>query len=296
MKYAIHYFRGCRTLNIADELIIRYNHKTEELISFAHNLPKGQRLVVDCSQLEELAGNFTIFMRARKEHKNFAIRITKAQSQSVIDFDDLMIPWFFAEGASTMEELEWMLGLGVSDVYVINDLGFHMKEVAKKCHMNETNVRIYPNVAQSQKETKEDTIKYFFVRPEDIELYEDYVDVCEFWGPLGKQSVLYDIYTDGRWAGDLNSLILNTDFEIANTTVVPYFGEARVNCCKRCESNKCDICGVVQSFAATLAEKGFGMLKEKNKSAVKRRIIEEDLQNEPAATIESNDTILEEEL
>ena len=40
------------------------------------------------------------------------------------------------------------------------------------------------------------TFQQFYIRPDAVQLYEEFVDVFEFFGPLDKQPVLYDIYYD----------------------------------------------------------------------------------------------------
>ena len=115
-------------------------------------------------------------------------------------------------------------------------------------------------------------------------IYEDLIDIYEFFGPLDKQDVLYDIYSTSRWLGDLNNIILGLDESIDNLTIVPHFGQARTGCNKRCAYNSCNICGMVKEVADSLKSKDIGMKHE-------RRINAEALQNDSAETIESAEEI-----
>lgn len=98
-----------------------------------------------------------------------------------------------------------------------------------------------------------------------MEFYEDYIDIIEFWGSIDKQAVLYDIYNDERWLGYLNDVILGFSEEelIDDKTIVPYFGEARAGCEKRCVFGRCDICSIIKELAFTLEEKDLGLVKKK---------------------------------
>ena len=41
--------------------------------------------------------------------------------------------------------------------------------------------------------TEIDPYLKFFIRPNDIELYAQYIDTIEFWGPEDRQDVLFEI-------------------------------------------------------------------------------------------------------
>ena len=98
---------------------------------------------------------------------------------------------------------------------------------------------------------------------EDIEVYEKYVDICEFFGDLDRQSVLYEIYTKGKWIGDLQQLILNFKYSLSNQTIAPIFSEARLGCNKKCNQGKCNICHHIVSTGKILAENNLVFRKEK---------------------------------
>ena len=108
--------------------------------------------------------------------------------------------------------------------------------------------------------------KYFYIRPEDVSVYEPYVDYFEFFGKLDRQAVLYKIYKEGQWLGSLNELIGGLKNEIPNVCIVPYFGTARVGCGKRCSYNKsCEVCSNIKNLAKVLESKDFGITTERKK-------------------------------
>ena len=262
MKYSIRYCRGSRVLDTADELIIKYNMKdVTHLLDFIKTRDEKQRIVVDITQTKEEISVKTL-SAAASIHKNFAVLLSIKQTNLLPDLDEACISFFFAEGAGDLDTLAGMLNLGVSDVYIINELGFFMDKIKFLC--KNVNIRVYPNVAQSSTDLHIDNFKKFYIRPEDVAFYEEYVDVMEFFGPLDKQAILYEIYKKGVWNGDLNDLILGLKFHIDNQTFVPYFGKSRTVCNKRCAVGRCGLCDNIKSLSETLERKGLGLRKKKN--------------------------------
>lgn len=262
MKYAIKYFSNCRAEASADEIIIQYTHKSKDLIRFVQEYDEKQRIVVDINNLEDsLEDSLAIFEAAHTAHKAFAVKLS--WYQPYFHIIESGIPFFFKEDIYTLDDLAWCLKMGVSDVYITNELGFNIKEVSKVCRENKVQVRVYPNVAQSTSPTKVDTFSSFYVRPDAVKLYEPYVDIFEFYGPLDRQSVLYDIYTEGRWPGPLKDIILNLDNPIDNQAIMPYFDIARLNCKKSCCLGKCEICNKIDHFSKTLDKWDIGIIKKK---------------------------------
>lgn len=284
MKFAIKYYKGCRVLDKADEVIIKYYERSANLINFAENLPKEQRLIVNIVELENIDDSLSIFKATKKAHPQFAILLSKEQSYATIA--EIDVPFFFIEGASSYDDLAGITRLGVSDIYIMNELGFDIKNAADFCHSQNINVRVYSNVAQTASKFNVTTITQFFVRPDAVKLYESYIDVLEFYGPIDLQPVLYDIYRDERWLGALEDIIMGLNEEIDNQTIVPYFDISRLECRKRCAIGKCNICSAAEAFGKTLVEKKVGIKRKKAKHSEendKFRVDEEYLSAESIA-------------
>jgi hypothetical protein len=95
----------------------------------------------------------------------------------------------------------------------------------------------------------------FFIRPEDLKYYENYIDIIEFFGPLDRQDVLFKIYTDRKWLGDLGVLIIGLEESLKNTVFLECFGAVRSGCEKRCSYSKsCNICNRFLSIDKTIEE------------------------------------------
>lgn len=85
----------------------------------------------------------------------------------------------------------------MSDIYITNDLAFDLNTLSKEVHKinNKCQIRVYCNIAQSALVLQEqNSLKSFFIRPEDVDLYEKYIDVLEFYGVDEKLETYYKIY------------------------------------------------------------------------------------------------------
>jgi hypothetical protein len=152
------------------------------------------------------------------------------------------------------------------------------------------NIRMYPNVAQAPTiceafSPEGEDIKKFFIRPEDLDQYEDYVDVIEFFGPLDKQDVLMDIYKDGYWMGGLDELIIGFKDKINCMNLMPDFGFYRLACGHRCDLEKCNYCDISKSLAAELKAKDIYIKKERKDRTNEYNANEESSFNDGAEAI-----------
>lgn len=258
MKYAIHYHTGFRYMNEVDEVIIKFNNRNFNLIPFLEEKSQEQRIIVDITSIaaDQVINYLPDFIRAVGVHKNLALRISIEQRDFMPDFYENNIPFFFDELVDTWDKLVSFVQLQVSDIYIVSDLGFDLKDVAAYCKKNNVYVRVFPNVSQfSTPIGNLDRIKGFFIRPEDIFIYEEYVDICEFWGELDRQSVYYEIYTKQNWLGNLNEIIANCNIDIGNKTIAPLFATLRLECKKKCYRGLCKKCDRIVATGKALDEK-----------------------------------------
>ena len=276
MKYAIRFYRGCRVLDKADEIIIKYTETEPELIKFVQSYKSTQRIIVlvpelmayastleDDQEQDVIEENVRIFSTAMEAHPEFAVMLDYDHSDWVEKLEAANIPFFFCATVTSKTEFRYALKYNISDIYIGGELGFSMKEVAETCHSRGIKVRVTPNfIYNSSRFAKKFDITNFFIRPEDTEFYEQYVDVFEFRCMLTQQPAYYDIYRDGRWLGDLQYIIINLDENIDNRTILPQF-QKRANCGKRCAFDKCDICGHILTASELMIEKGLVLVPPK---------------------------------
>lgn len=74
--------------------------------------------------------------------------------------------------------MQGLLKYHPTDMYICEELGFSLLKISKILHDNNVKVRVFPNICQSSFPETE-SIKTFFIRPEDIIFYAPFVDVFE---------------------------------------------------------------------------------------------------------------------
>lgn len=270
MKYAIKFYQECGILDEVDELIIKYFERNINIFDFIEN-HKNQRIIMDITEHLEYKSDLDIFKALKEKYNNFSLMLSTTQVSFVDTLINAGISFFFAQGAVTPDMLEYFLNMGVSDVYIMNEMCFNLKEISKICKEKNVKIRVFPNIAQSSTTDIEDsdivmnTATFFFIRPEDLDVYEQYVDVYEFYGPLDTQPVNYDIYKNKRkWDSSLSLLIYNLEEEFYGDAIIPIFGKRRAECNKRCIYNNCTLCKDIAKVSENMANinAGFGVENE----------------------------------
>ena len=268
MRYCLRYANSSKIKNVTDEISIIYNRQFDELMNFLQE-HLTQRVVLVVEQIPE-------FCASQEWHKLGAVvdaypdlklavclgslhkaqAITIEMQETINHLKERNIEYFFGALIKTWDQLDYYIGLGVSDVYLVEDICFELGAASAICNRNRVRIRVFPNVAQCSIGARP-ALKKFFIRPEDVPIYEQYVDTFEFWGPLERQDVFYLIYHDKqRWFGDLKEIIFDLNEPLDSRRIMPLFGKVRATCGKRCLKNKhCNICDHIESLAHTLEEK-----------------------------------------
>lgn len=265
MKFSIYYYKDFRHYDTIDEIILEYNSTKDNIISFVNKYyANNKRIVVDISQnINNIDDVMPIINMLYQDHKYLALKIAKKDYEKVREAG---IPFFFAEYCKTPDQVYAFIKKGCSDVYIVESLGFNLEEIGSYCKSKKVNVRVIPNVAQyclGEGNQIPDEYK-FFIRPDDIEVYEPYVDIFEIAGPADRLSVVYEIYKSGKWNGDLNELILGFNNEFPNTGIVPYFAPSRIKCKHKCMQEKCFLCQGMQEISKQMIRTGLEVKGEKN--------------------------------
>ena len=266
MKYAVNFHSSFNHMDTIDEMIIKYENDKQRagLLNYMQQKVRYDlRIIIAAENLETIEKrDIETFIAVQEIHPNFAVRLGLCHKDIISDFVNNKIPFFFDIFIDSWDMLNGIIQSGVSDVYIANELGFHLPRIKKIS--KDVKIRVFPNVAQSTDKLHIlPTISSFFIRPEDIDCYEEYIDVCEFFGPADRHNVLYEIYIKGKWIGDLKELIIGLKTNCPNINMVHYFGEKRVNCKKSCSTGGfCNLCNQVCSLANSMQEKGLELKKD----------------------------------
>ena len=150
--------------------------------------------------------------------------------------------FYFGYPISSFYDLRAAVACGVCYVRLDAPIFFQLDKVKELG----VPVRAVPNVAYLDFIPREDGVCGTWIRPEDLEDYEEYVEVIEFEDcDNRKEQALYRIYIEQKaWPGELNDIISNLNYNGTNRMIPPHtFGIKRAVCGQRCqETGRCKIC------------------------------------------------------
>lgn len=164
------------------------------------------------------------------------------------------LPHYYQHRVNTWDIFHYFLSLNVTDIIIDGEIAFSAKNASDFAKEKDISLRCFCNSANT---ASKENIKHFFIRPEDIQLYEDYIDTFEF-DPKYYESIntIYEIYAiKQKWQGKLMEIIANYYGEEDNRCVYPIFGQRRLNCGWKCLSNgSCNVCKYVSDLSHSLRE------------------------------------------
>lgn len=153
----------------------------------------------------------------------------------------LNIKFFYAIPVNSFYDLKALADYGCCDVKIDAPLT-HMLD---KLSVYDITYRMSPNVAYYAYIPRENGIIGSWVRPEDVELYEDYIDVFEFEDcDVKKEQALFRVYAEQQeWPGQLNNLITNFNYQGINRKISKNLILSRMFCGQKCTQGiNCNIC------------------------------------------------------
>lgn len=184
--------------------------------------------------------------------------------QSLTDAEEckkLNVPFYWGYPVSTYYDLRALKELGVAYVRLDAPLFFEMDEVKRFG----VPVRAVPNVACLGEIPTKNGIYGTWIRPDDVELYEDYIACLEFEDcDIDKEGALYRIYAEQKvWGGPLSMLVSNLISTAENHLISQDGTKVRLNCGQKCQKRgRCHICERVlrladsQKLKSLIIEKG----------------------------------------
>lgn len=261
MKYCIDFYgQQLDLLNQVEEININLlNIKNLNDLEEFCELHKNQRINLCIDDYEEAINKsiLTYAIDFQKQHQiyNIYIRLPGYSDWSdEIKKDNINCKFYFNTKIVDWDTLLFYLDYGVTDVFITEAMGFELENIASIVHKYNAQIRVFPNVAQAAKKQTDGLLK-FWIRPEDTDFYNNYVDVYEFYyDSYEKQLIYYDIYeNDKKWSGDLQEIIIGLDKNINNTKLVPRFAYKRVRCNRKCmKGSECQICYHIYDLTNTL--------------------------------------------
>lgn len=274
MKYCFNYSRRSEVLHLLDEINVKFDPEDVDVI-FDYMLEhKHQRINAKVVEVNHIFKYNLLekFENFRDNHKDidFAIILPKYDLNLAQVCQQKELKFFFDVVVRDWETFHTFIEAGVSDIFLVEQMMFEIKEASVAAHKAGVRVRTFPNIAQRRYEETQ-SIKCFFIRPEDIDLYEGLVDVMDIYTiEEVNQDVVWEIYKEDKiWWGPLKEIIVGLDNEIDGRYIIPRFGDRRLNCGRKCfKGHRCDVCETVEALGKNLQKAGLLIQYEKEKEKI----------------------------
>lgn len=248
------------------EIEINYKPKVKELQDFIIKYPnKRINLIFNTWDAFDKERDPALIQAFRQKYPecDLVMRLPDYNASIQTLLAEKQLPHYYYIFANRWDILNGLLATSVSDIYVTEDLCFSMDIIKQK--KGNKRIRVFGNICQFSW-PEYDSLRTFFIRPEDVKLYNKYIDVIEFVSQNKYQfNTLYDIYNSGtRWAGPLKEIIKNFKEDIDSYYILPSFGQLRLNCGKRCSvTSSCSFCTEIGKVAKSLKGNQIGVFYKK---------------------------------
>lgn len=143
--------------------------------------------------------------------------------------------------ATSYWELEGLQNLGAEYAYVGIPLFFDLEHTLNF----DIQIRAIPTVAYNHTLPHKDGVCGQWIRPEDVEEYEDYIQVLEFEPcDIVREQTLFKVYAqDKEWRTRLDILVEDLGSPAINRMIMPEVIETRLKCRQSCKSGgRCHMC------------------------------------------------------
>lgn len=149
----------------------------------------------------------------------------------------------FYYGVADWEALSDLYNIGLRTFLLDGALAMSLPKVKK--YYPDITIRIHPQ-GSINKLVDNNSPNMFFIRPEDLLHYEDFIDVIDFLESGEREEVFYDFYCRGYYNAPLYLLIpqLSPDYDVNNSCISNAFGRYRLDCGLKCRTPRshCNIC------------------------------------------------------
>ena len=260
--FCLNYYPSQTYIREADQLKIKYRPADRTLEDFLEEY-KDKSIVIDVSDSFEQT-DAKLFSVLCQKYKNIKLIIDFNKDEQLKMVQDYKIPFFFSSFVSTIDQMWGLLAYKPTDMYICEELGFSLDKINKILHENNIKIRVFPNICQSSF-SKTPSLKTFFIRPEDIDIYSVFVDVFELVSDKERQRVLFKIYRGEKWFGKISEIIPTFKNDLDSRYIISSFGVIRSQCGKRClyKPGTCNICDRLTDLAETF--KNGGIVVQRNK-------------------------------
>lgn len=235
MKYCASGRQPISILKKVDEIRVRYEDK-DQILDFIENL-SNKTVILEIPRGEQV--NWELY-KAYSNKIDFILCL--AELSLAEKCHEYGIKFFWGYQINSYYELRGILKFNPCYIQLGAPLSFDLPKVK---NITDIPIRLVANVAYDNYIPREDGVCGQWIRPEDVDLYEEWVAALEFdCDSLQREGILLNIYKDKKqWLGNLNMIITNLDINVDNSTISPEVAKARLSCGQRCmSSGACHIC------------------------------------------------------
>lgn len=259
--FCVDYYKHQPFIKDAEQFKITFNPADRTITDFLDEY-KDKSIVIYLSSA--ISYDLNVLKELYKQHSNIKL-LFDLNNQDRQEIMSCGVPYFFTECATSIDILHGLIQYHPTDIYVCEELGFHLDKVSKLLHDNNIKVRVFPNVCQAGFDNI-DSLKAFWIRPEDIPVYEKFVDVFEIVSDKNHQETLYKIYKSHKWFGKIKDLIPNFKNDLDSKYLLDTFGMIRSKCGKRCfyKPESCKVCECFSDMAQTLKNSNIVVTRKSN--------------------------------
>lgn len=255
MRFSVNFRQPAEIINQADEIKVPYKDRNS-ILDLVQLYP-NKDITILCFDENELDWNeLKKFNKIAKERLYLGIG-RNSLLKLCLEYKE--IKFYSLNPVSSFKDLNSLISMGVSYVFLDNELFFSQDKV-KSIVNGKAKIRAVANLANHTILPTTNNIIGAWIRPEDVKIYENYIDTIEFYSNNLKQEKAYlNIYKNlQEWSGEISKIILDLNSpNTLNRLIPPDFAEARLNCGQKCMSGShCRLCKNIFNLAnPTLIEK-----------------------------------------
>ena len=267
MKFCVTSNSSLMTRKIADE--VKYTiHRLNDAIEFATAYSDKRVIVTINSLAEDKVPAIDKLFNIHKEIPNLyyefkilqdLIKYSKAYQEQIREDRHIMFAQPVISWAMVMILRYYM----VSDILIAEPLTFNMPDVMNGIKKEGIAVRVNPTLSKhvlATENTDDSCMNHFWVPPEYVHLYEEYVDtmeLCQDANEPNREETLLRLYAvDKSYKSELRFLIKNFDIHMRTAYLDTTFFTRRINCGQRCliSKNNCHFCSALPRLYTKIKE------------------------------------------
>lgn len=242
MKFCINYGCGAASLERADQ--IRIEPKYFDLInSIANKYPDKTLIVVE--PIEDRWDDIKTYALGLRGQ--FILEIRRIENAHTCE--RLGIPYYYAYGATSFTEINWLTAHGAEYVVVAPPMFFCLDKIKNK----DIKVRVAPNYTHNGEVFSSSPAHTSWILPGELHYYEDYIDTIFFVNcrSAGAEETFFDIYTRNEtWIAPLNALFAGFPEDTFEGGFIEPMAPRRIACGQTCEiDGRCHFCDAALKVA-----------------------------------------------